>query len=100
MLSLIKDRRVVGYRIIKGGRGLKIPIIEVIANVKIAGNEEEGLSNALVRFLGKNINDIPQIARENLEGTLRGILATLTPEEANEKRLGFLKRWWKEQGMI
>ncbi|MGD9038874.1 MAG: SPFH domain-containing protein, partial [Desulfobacteraceae bacterium] len=70
----LKDGTVVGYRVIKGGRGLKIPIIESVtrlplttipidlelsgaltsgiipinlqamANVKIAGSEEEGLS--------------------------------------------------------
>ncbi|MGD9033546.1 MAG: SPFH domain-containing protein [Desulfobacteraceae bacterium] len=118
----LKDGTVVGYRVIKGGRGLKIPIIESVtrmplttipidleltgaltsgiipinlqamANVKIAGSEEEGLSNALERFLGRNINDISQIARENLEGSLRGVLATLTPEEANNNRLEFAEK--------
>lgn len=118
----LKDGTVVGYRIIKGGRGLKIPIIESVtrlplttipidlelsgaltsgiipinlqamANVKIAGSEEEGLSNALERFLGRNITDISQIARENLEGSLRGVLATLTPEEANNNRLEFAEK--------
>jgi flotillin len=115
----LKDGTVVGYRIVKGGRGLKIPIIESVsrlpltaipielelagaltngiipinlqamANVKIAGSEEEGLSNALERFLGKNIDDISQVAKENIEGSLRGVLATLTPEEANSNRLEF-----------
>jgi flotillin len=115
----LKDGAVVGYRIIKGGRGLKIPIIESVsrlplttipieleltgalsngiipinlqamATVKIAGSEEEGLSNALERFLGKNIHDISQVAKENIEGSLRGVLATLTPEEANSNRLEF-----------
>ena len=118
----LKDGTVVGYRVIKGGRGLKIPIVESVtrmplttipidleltgaltsgiipiniqamANVKIAGSEEEGLSNALERFLGRNINDISQIARENLEGSLRGVLATLTPEEANNDRLEFAEK--------
>ena len=118
----LKDGAVVGYRVIKGGRGLKIPIIESVtrlplttipidlelsgaltsgiipinlqamANVKIAGSEEEGLSNALERFLGRNITDISQIARENLEGRLRGVLATLTPEEANNNRLEFAEK--------
>ncbi|NIR17124.1 MAG: flotillin family protein [Desulfobacterales bacterium] len=118
----LKDGTVVGYRVIKGGRGLKIPIIESVtrlplttipidlelsgaltsgiipinlqamANVKIAGSEEEGLSNALERFLGRNITDISQIARENLEGSLRGVLATLTPEEANNNRLEFAEK--------
>jgi flotillin len=118
----LKDGTEVGYRVIKGGRGLKIPIIESVtrlsltiipidielsgaltnglipvnieamANIKIAGSEEEGLSNALERFLGKNLNDISQIARENLEGSLRGVLAKLTPEEANNNRLEFAEK--------
>ncbi|MBN1226425.1 MAG: flotillin family protein [Deltaproteobacteria bacterium] len=115
----IKDGERVGYRVIKGGRGFKIPIIESVsrlplniitidfeltgaltngvipiniqamANVKIAGSEEQGLSNALERFLGKNVDDISRVAKENIEGSLRGVLATLTPEEANAKRLEF-----------
>ena len=118
----LKDGTEVGYRIIKGGRGLKIPIIESVsqlplttipidleltgaltngiipiniqamANVKIAGSEEEGLSNALERFLGKNIDDVSKVAKENIEGSLRGVLATLTPEEANSNRLEFAEK--------
>jgi flotillin len=118
----LKDGTVVGYRIIKGGRGLKVPIIESVsrlqlttipidleltgalskgiipinieamANIKIAGSEEEGLSNALERFLGKNIDDISKVAKENIEGSLRGVLATLTPEEANTNRLEFAEK--------
>jgi flotillin len=118
----LRDGSAVGYRIIKGGRGLKIPIIESVsrlplttipieldlsgaltngiipinlqamANVKIAGSEEEGLSNALERFLGKNIDDISRVAKENIEGSLRGVLATLTPEEANSNRLEFAEK--------
>jgi flotillin len=118
----LKDGTVVGYRVIKGGRGLKIPIVESVtrlplttipidleltgalskgiipiniqamATVKIAGTEDEGLSNALERFLGKNITDISQVAKENIEGSLRGVLATLTPEEANSNRLEFAEK--------
>ena len=118
----LKDGTEVGYRVIKGGRGLKIPIIESVtrlplttipidieltgaltnglipvnieamANIKIAGSEDEGLSNALERFLGKNLNEISQIARENLEGSLRGVLATLSPESANNNRLEFAEK--------
>jgi flotillin len=118
----LKDGTEVGYRVSKGGRGLKIPIIESVtqlplttipidleltgalskgiipiniqamANVKIAGSEEEGLSNALERFLGKNITDISQVAKENIEGSLRGVLASLTPEEANSNRLEFAQK--------
>lgn len=118
----LKDGTEIGYRVIKGGRGLKIPIlesvtrmplttipidieltgaltnglipvnIEAMANIKIAGSEDEGLFNALERFLGKNLNDISQIAKENLEGSLRGVLATLSPEEANNNRLEFAEK--------
>ena len=48
-----------------------------------AGSEEEGLENGLERFLGKSLAHISQVARETLEGNLRGVLSTLTPEEAN-----------------
>jgi len=118
----LKDGTVVGYRVIKGGRGLKVPIIESVtrlplttipidfeltgalskgiipiniqamATVKIAGSEDEGLSNALERFLGKNLTDISQVAKENIEGSLRGVLAALTPEEANSNRLEFSEK--------
>ena len=118
----LKDGTVVGFRYIKGGRSLKIPIIESVtrlplntipielelsgaltngvipvniqamANVKIAGSEDEGLTNAMERFLGRNINEVSQIAKETLEGNLRGVLSTLTPEEANSKRLEFAER--------
>jgi flotillin len=118
----LKDGTVVGYRVIKGGRGLKIPIVESVtrlplttvpidleltgalskgiipiniqamATVKIAGTEDEGLSNALERFLGKNLTDISQVAKENIEGSLRGVLATLTPEDANSNRLEFAEK--------
>ena len=115
----LKDGTTVGYRIIKGGRGLKIPIIESVsrvtlntipieidldgalsnglipidiqamANIKIAGSEKEGIYNALERFLGRNVGEISQVARTTIEGSLRGVLATLSPEEANNKRLEF-----------
>ena len=45
--------------------------------------------NAIERFLGRGMGDIPQVAKETLEGHLRGVLATLTPEEVNEDRLKF-----------
>ena len=114
------DGTKVGYRFIKGGRGFRIPILEqverirlntipldltvqnayskggipltvrAIANVKVASNESE-LSNAVERLLGKDPHEIQMIAKETLEGNLRGVLATLTPEEVNEDRLKFAK---------
>jgi flotillin len=118
----LKDGTVIGYRVMKGGRGLKIPIIETvskmslatipieieidnalakgmiqtrikaIAHTKIAGSEEEGLNNAIERLLGKSQSEIAQIAKDNIEGALRGVLATLAPEEANDKRIEFAQK--------
>src|SRR4030095_14540550 len=45
--------------------------------------------NAVERFLGRGQADIQQVAKETLEGNLRGVLATLTPEEVNTARLKF-----------
>lgn len=124
----LPDGTEIGYRIIKGGRGFKIPIIESVkrislnnmaievkinralskgiipvnvdgrANVKIAGSEKEGLSNAIERFLGKNLNEIAHVAKETIEGSLRGVLATVTPEEANAQRLELAERIAHEAG--
>ena len=113
----LADGSEIGYRILKGGRGFKIPIIESVsrlplttipieiqltraltrgvipihidgrANVKIAGTEAQGLNHAIERFLGKSLNEVARVAKETLEGSLRGVLATVTPEEANSQRL-------------
>ena len=118
----LADGTEIGYRVIKGGRGFKIPGIESVkhlsltampieiritkalakgiipinvdgrANVKIAGSEKEGLSNAIERFLGKNVKEIAQVAKETIEGNLRGVLATVTPEEANAQRLALAEK--------
>lgn len=109
-----------GYRVVKGGRALRIPFLEEvdkidltnmnievgvrnafsrggiplnidgIANVKISG-ESPGLDNALQRLLGKPKPLVMRIAKETLEGYLRGVLATLTPEEVNEDTQRFEK---------
>ena len=121
----LSDGTEVGYRVIQGGRGFRIPLIEkvdrlrlntipidltvtnayskggipltvrAIANVKVASNEAE-LANAVERLLGKNLSEISAIAKETLEGNLRGVLATLTPEEVNEDRLKFAKELLSE----
>jgi flotillin len=110
--------RKVGYRIIKGGRAIRIPLFETvdrmdltnmpievqvqsayskggiplnvhgIANVKVAG-EQPVLDNAIERFLGVGRDKIMAVAKETLEGNLRGVLATLTPEEVNEDKIKF-----------
>jgi flotillin len=115
---VLSDGRTVGYRIIKGGRAYKMPIFEAvawmdlntiplevsvtnafskgtiplnvqgIANVKIS-SKEGVLENAAERFLNVPNATIGQIAKETLEANLRGVLATLSPEEVNEDRLKF-----------
>jgi flotillin len=114
----LPDGNEVGYLIIRGGRAFRVPIMEraarlsletiplnltvqnaysaggiplrvdAVANVKIASSEPL-LGNALERFLAKGMSEVHQIAKETLEGNLRGVLATLTPEEVNEDRLKF-----------
>lgn len=114
----LDDGTVVGYRIIQGGRALRIPILEkaarmsletiplelsvknayskggiplkvdAIANVKIQ-SDEAALGNAVERFLSLPEVELHKIAKDTLEGNLRGVLATLTPEEVNEDRLKF-----------
>src|SRR5213075_317232 len=55
---------------------------------KIAG-VPPGLDNAVERFLGVDRKQIMMVAKEALEGNLRGVLATLTPEEVNEDKIKF-----------
>lgn len=116
----LTDGSSLGYRVIRGGRGFRIPIIEkvdrlalntipidltvtnsyskggiplsvrAIANVKVASTEPE-LNNAVERLLGKSLEDIQLIAKETLEGNLRGVVALLSPEEVNEDRLKFAR---------
>ena len=107
-----------GFRVIQGGRAWRLPIIEksatmsldvmeipmaiknayskggialnvdAIANVKVSSAPARA-GNAIERFLGSDPNDIRRVAKETLEGHLRGVLARLTPEEVNEDRLKF-----------
>ena len=121
----LTDGTRVGYRIVQGGRGFRLPILErvdrirlntipidltvsnayskggipltvrAIANVKVASHETE-LANAVERLLGKDLDEVQMIAKETLEGNLRGVLATLTPEEVNEDRLKFGKELLEE----
>ncbi len=114
----LADGRTVGYRVLKGGRTIRIPIMEKlawvelntmpievsvtnafskgaiplnvqgIANVKVS-SQEALLGNSVERFLSTEQMAIAKIAKETLEANLRGVLATLTPEEVNEDRLKF-----------
>lgn len=114
----LSDGSEVGYRVVRGGRTFRRPIIERvqfmdlntiaievsvhnaysrgaiplnvqgIANVKLSSREGL-LENSVERFLGRPAEYIPRLAKETLEANLRGVLATLTPEEVNEDRLKF-----------
>jgi flotillin len=118
----------VGYRYVMGGRRYRVPImetvqyvsletfpieisvsnafskgniplnIEAIANVKIASQPETVFNNAVERILGKTESEIQAMAKDTLMGNLRGVLATLTPEEVNEDRLGFASALAEDAG--
>ena len=123
-----KDKHGPGhYRIVKGGRALKRPLIETVdrvdltnmiievsvqnayskggiplavhgvANIKIPG-EQPLIHNALERFLGRSRQEIMRVARETLEGNLRGVLAGLTPEEVNRDKEAFAAKLTDEAG--
>jgi flotillin len=107
-----------GYRVLRGGRTVRIPLLEkvdwmdlntiaielsvlnayskgaiplnvqAVGDVKISSRQGV-LDNAIERFLSRPIGYVQQIAKETLEANLRGVLATLTPEEVNEDRLKF-----------
>ena len=113
-----KSGQELGYRVLTGGRGIRMPILETIkridvttmpvpvkvtnayakggtpldiqaiANVKISSNPKV-VGNAIERFLDQDRSEIVRVARETLEGNLRGVVATLTPEQLNENRLQF-----------
>lgn len=117
--------RQVGYRSVRGGRAVRVPLLERVdrmdlsnipveiavrgaysrggiplnvqgvAHVKLPG-EEPRLSNAVERFLGKSRNEIIEIARETLEGNVRGVLAQLTPEQVNQDKTAFADKLLEE----
>ncbi|MGB5636248.1 MAG: SPFH domain-containing protein [Waterburya sp.] len=110
----------VGYRLVKGGSSIRTPLLEQafrmdltnmiielkvanayskggipltvegVANIKIAG-EEPTIHNAIERLLSKSRNQIEMLAKQTLEGNLRGVLASLTPEQVNEDKIAFAK---------
>lgn len=114
----LSDGTTVGYRVVHGGVAYRVPLLEkvdrmdlrtipidltvtnayskggiplalhAIANVKVS-SEPRSYNNAIERFLGRDPQEIRQVAKETLEGHLRGIIARMTPEEVNEDRLKF-----------
>ncbi|WP_434423508.1 flotillin family protein [Nannocystis pusilla] len=116
-----EDGKLFGYKIIRGGRAIRIPLFETVdrmdltnmiievqvknaysrggiplniqgvANIKVPG-EEPLLNNTVERFLGRSRDSIMKTARETLEGNLRGVLATMTPEQVNTDKETFAQR--------
>ena len=113
----LEDGSVVGYRVVQGGRGFKFPLMESVArlpltthpiqvqltsamckgmipvniegraSVKLAGSVEEGAEAGIERFLGKSTDAVSKVAQQTIEGALRGVIATVAPEEANSDRI-------------
>ena len=115
----------VGFRIVRGGAALLIPVlekvaylslnvisiplkiqraytkegvpvtVEAVANVKIAG-DDVSLRGAAERFLGMTTEQIKGVIFQTLEGHLRAILGTLTVEEINADRQAFAQKMTDE----
>ena len=114
-----------GYKTVKGGFRVRIPLIQLVdsmdltnmtvevsvnnayskggiplsvqgvANLKVAG-EQPVLDRALERFLGNTRKEIITVAKETLEGNLRGVLSQLTPEEVNNDKIAFAEKLLEE----
>jgi flotillin len=121
----LADGRVVGYRMVRGGAALRIPLLEkveylhlnvmtipleikraytlkgvpvsvkAVANVKIRG-DETSLQAAAERFLGMTPVEVQKVIFQTLEGHLRSILGTLTVEEVNSDRQSFAQKLTSE----
>lgn len=122
----LTDGRGVGYRTVIGGRTLRVPILESVAwmplstipielnvtnafskggiplsvqavgNIKVASEPESTFNNGVERLLGKTVDEIEDLAKETLSANLRGVLASMTPEEVNEDRLKFAAQLLEE----
>ncbi len=69
--------------------GGNIPLrIHAIANVKIHSDPAK-VRNAIERFLGRERKEIYVVAQQTLEGSVREVVADMTPEQVNEDRLTF-----------
>src|SRR5687768_13121367 len=121
----LPDGRVVGYRMVRGGAALRIPLLEkveylhlnvmtipleirraytlkgvpvsvkAVANVKIRG-DETSLQASAERFLGMTHVEVQKVIFQTLEGHLRSILGTLTVEEVNSDRQSFAQKLTSE----
>ncbi len=60
-------------------------VVDGVAQVKIRG-DEASIRTAAEQFLGKNVEEIKQIALQTVEGHLRAIIGTLSVEEIYRNR--------------
>jgi flotillin len=120
----LPDGSVVGYKVLHGGRGFRVPLLEevnrmdmrlipvsvevqnsyskggipltvhAIANVKIT-SDQNLIRNSIERSLTMSTGQIGAVAQQTLEGVLREVVAELTPEEVNEDRLKFAETLMK-----
>jgi len=122
---VLADGRTIGFRVLSAGRVVRVPLFERVdrmdttlmpiviesrnayskggipLNVQAIGmvklsSDPRFVGNGVERFLGKPRAYLQQVSRETLEGHLRGVLATLTPEEVNEDRLKFAEKLTEE----
>jgi flotillin len=107
-----------GFRIVKGGGSVVIPVVERVdilslelmtldvlvskaytkegvpvtvegvAQIKVRG-DEIAIATAAEQFLSKSASEMSNVALQTLEGHLRAILGTLTPEQINSDRDAF-----------
>lgn len=119
------DPKRTGYMTLKGGRKVRIPLVQKVsqmdltimtvdvavtnayskggipltvqgvANLKVAGHQPI-LGNALSRFLDSPRKELISVAKDTLEGNLRGVLSQLTPEEVNEDKIAFAEKLLEE----
>ena len=114
----LPDGSVVGFKVLHGGRGFRVPLLETvsrmdvrlygvevgvqnafskggipltvhaIANVKLS-TDPKHVHQGVERFLNAPPAQIVLVAKQTLEGVLREVLSQLTPEEVNNDRLKF-----------
>jgi flotillin len=114
-----------GYRLVKGGSTLLMPLVEeirtidlgnlniaitvtnaltrsgirisvdAVANVKIAGHEPT-IHAAVERLLDRSRGEVSALAGVTLESNLRGVLSTLTPEQVNADTEAFSRALLEE----
>ncbi len=98
-----------GYRTVRGGRALKLPLLEQVERMSLANislkvtiqgaysksgavnvsahavvriaNADPLLSNAVERFLGQSRQQVADVAEQTLEGALRTVVSQLTLDE-------------------